>query len=219
MGLLNETIPPYHERRFDIAASLERLPLRDGDILFRNSDAKGPLGLPFSRIVSILTRSPFTHSAVVIMRCDGPCVVEISSDGMTERRLIDWIDTIVDDHFRVYRLKDWTPEISARLAAEIDKVVDQDPDYDYTFGDPSRTYCTRCVCLIYEAAGFKILEPKPMGDILSPPLYAAARLGNAAYRAVTGCGMDMSKSFYWVGNERTGMMASPLIEPIYTLEA
>ena len=216
---LGDSPPPYHGRRFDIRAGLEKLPLMDGDVFFRSSRAKGPLGLPFSRLVAFFSGSPFTHSAIVINRCDGPCVVEVNSSGTVEYRLVDWLDTLVDRHFCVYRLKSWTPAIAAKLAAATDDVVQADPDYDFNFDDPSRTYCTRCVCGIYEAAGVKLMEPQPMREILPPVKYAFLRFGNAAYKRLTGCGMDLDRTFYWVGDERSGMMSSPLIERIYSLSS
>ena len=142
---------PLYNRRFAIVDTIKR-DMRSGDILYRYSDAKGPLNLPFTKIVSNITKSEYSHAAILFVENEEPHVLEINDQGTLRYRLLDWIDTCYGDNFSVYRLKDLDDEKEAKLHDVIQKILEEDPDYDFTFSDPDKFYCTESVIVIYEKA-------------------------------------------------------------------
>lgn len=94
---------PLYNKRFAIVETIKR-DMRSGDILYRYSDAKGPLGLPFTRIVANVTKSEYSHAAILFIENGEPHVLEINDQGTLRYRLLDWIDTCYGDNFSVYRL-------------------------------------------------------------------------------------------------------------------
>ena len=96
---------PLYKKRFDIVNQIKS-DMKSGDILYRYSDAKGPLGLPFTRMVADITKSEYSHSAILFIDHGEPCVMEVNDEGTLEYRLLDWIDTCYGTTFSVFRLKD-----------------------------------------------------------------------------------------------------------------
>ena len=58
---------PLYIERFNIMSELRKLGLKNGDILYRASDARGPFNLPFSRLVARVTKSKYSHAALAIV--------------------------------------------------------------------------------------------------------------------------------------------------------
>ena len=200
---------PLYNRRFSIVDTIKR-DMRSGDILYRYSDAKGPLNLPFTKIVSNITKSEYSHAAILFVENEEPHVLEINDQGTLRYRLLDWIDTCYGDNFSVYRLKDLDDEKEAKLHDVIQKILEEDPDYDFTFSDPDKFYCTESVIVIYEKAlsvkldiGYYIKELVPWWS------YILLRAGSYLF-SFFGTSLPFNQRMFFVGNEQRGMMASEL---------
>lgn len=198
---------PLYDLRFAIVEQIKQ-DMRSGDILYRYSDAKGPLNLPFTKIVADLTHSEYSHAAILFIENDEPHVLEINDQGTLRYRLLDWIDTCYGETFSVYRLKDLDNEKEDLLLAEIYKVLEEDPSYDFTFSDDSKFYCTESVVVIYQRALGVQLDPGYyIKDVVKPWLYYLLRAGVYVF-SFFGTSLPFDRKLYFVGNEERGMMAS-----------
>lgn len=209
---------PLHKYRYDITDEIIKLPVQTGDILFRSSNAKGPLGLPFSKIVAWLSHSKYSHAAIFIIErynnIDWPYVFEINDQGTIKYRFIDWLDMEYKGDFRIYRLKGADPNIVNQLETEIKKALLEDPDYDFTFSDPAKFYCVESVADIYKKIGIDIIEPECIKDIVPWWVYYVIYVGNWFF-SFFGTTIPLDKPLYYVGNEKRGMMSSDKLELIY----
>lgn len=199
---------PLYKHRFEIVDTIKKN-MRSGDILFRYSDVQGPLGLPFCRLVCRVTKSKYSHAAILFVENNEPYVLEVNDEGTLRYRLLDWLDTCFENRFSVFRLKDLDDLKEARLLYEIHKFLDQDPDYDFTFSSPDKFYCTESVVEIYERAfGFKLDEGKTLKELMPTWAYSVFCIGNQLFR-LFGTSMPTNSKLYYVGNEEHGMIASP----------
>ena len=105
---------PLNKDRFNIVQQIKQ-DMRTGDILYRYSDAKGPLGLPFTRLVANATKSEYSHAAMLIVNDGEPEVLEVNDEGTLKYRFLDWIDTCYGKNISVYRLKDLDDDKEAKL--------------------------------------------------------------------------------------------------------
>lgn len=206
---------PLYQRRFDIINDLKKIGLRTGDILYRASDAKGPFGLPFSRIVADVTKSKYSHAALVFIQNGEIFVFEVNDEGTLQYRLLDWLDTCLNGYFTIYRLKDMNDEKEYLIHKEIRNLLDQDPDYDFTFSDPDKFYCTESVVTVYERAlGVKIDNGYLIKEIVPTWLYIVLCIGVPLFK-LFGTSLPFNERLFFVGNEKKGMIASKLTECIY----
>lgn len=202
--------PLYHER-FAIV-DLVKQNMRSGDILYRASDAKGPLGLPFTRLVASATNSEYSHAAIMFVENGEPNVLEVNDQGTLRYRLLDWIDTCYGKTFSIYRLKDLNEVKEDLLLKEIYKFLDEDPDYDLTFSSDDKYYCTESVIEIYRRALNLELDPGSLiKDVVAPWKYYLLRGGSEIF-SIFGTSLPFDKRLYFVGNEKRGMMSSPLTQ-------
>lgn len=205
---------PLYNRRFEIVENLKKIGLRSGDILYRYSDAKGPLNIPFCKIVTRLTQSEYSHSAIVLMECGEINVLEINDEGTIKYRLLDWIDTCYKGHFSIYRLKNINYKQEAVLAQEINEFLSKDPDYDFTFSDPDKFYCTETIIYIYQQAlGITLDEGYLLKDIVNKFQYFILKFGSMLF-SVFGTTLPFDEKIFFVGNESKGMMSSLFTELI-----
>jgi len=199
---------PLYNRRFEIVNTIKR-DMRSGDILYRYSDAKGPLGLPFTRIVSNITKSEYSHAAILFVENGEPHVLEINDQGTLRYRLLDWIDTCYGETFSIYRLKDLDDQKEASLLQEIYKILNDDPDYDFTFSDDKKYYCTESVAVIYKNALGVDLPSYFIKEVVPTWLYYVLRVGVFLF-SFFGTSLPFDRKMYFVGNEQQGMMSSQL---------
>jgi len=206
---------PLHQRRFEIVEQLKYLPIKTGDIFYRASNAKGPLGLPFSKIVARLTKSRYSHAAMALVEDEDVYVLEINDRGTLKYRLIDWIDTCYTGELSVYRLKNLTEEIMDDIEVEIRKILRKDSDYDFTFSDDKKYYCTEVVAAIYDKIGIKLVEPERIKDVLSKWKYFVLSVGNLFISMISDCRLPLEKKLYYIGNENQGLMSSDKTKLVY----
>jgi hypothetical protein len=207
---------PLHEVRYQIEDQLKKIPLETGDILYRSSNAIGPLGLPFSRLVSLLSKGKYSHSAIAFIKEDSQFVLEINDQGTVLYRLVDWLDTSYGDDFSIYRLKNIDQDLRDKISQQIQNVLDLDPDYDFTFSDPNKFYCTECVATIYKNVGYPLVDPEYIKDIVSSPIYLILKIGNWFMKLFSNeASLPFDQKLYYVGNENRGMMSSEKTMLVY----
>lgn len=199
---------PLYNRRFEIVNTIKR-DMRSGDILYRYSDAKGPLGLPFTRIVSNITKSEYSHAAIMFVENGEPHVLEINDQGTLRYRLLDWIDTCYGDNFSIYRLKDLDDQKESALLKEIHKMLEEDADYDFTFSDDKKYYCTESIAKIYKQSIDVDFPSYFIKEIMPKLNYYVLRVG-VFFFSFLGTSLPFDRKMYFVGNEQQGMMSSKL---------
>lgn len=206
----------FPDRR-EVAAAVTPM-LRTGDILIRMSKTKGPLGIPFSGLVSDLTQSDWSHSALVFMVDGKAWVLEVSDAGVTQMRFVDWLPYCVGHKFLVLRHKDMTPAVEAAIQVEIDKYLELDQMYDFTYSNPSRVYCVGSVCDIYGRVGIQLMEPMTVKEAIGdrPVVYGGFVVGNGLMKKISGKGFDLKARMYFVGNDKRGILACPKIGLVYS---
>ena len=203
--------------RFDIEKQIKSLGVRNGDIFFRETDTKGPFGIPFSALVSKLSNSNFSHGAVARVEGDEVYLLEVNDRGVVKERLLDWLDYCVKEAVVIYRLTDAPEGFDAMVASEIDKAFAADFEYNfnYTYKDPNHYYCTQAVADIYLRCGITLMEPMYMKDVMTKVQYAIFQPINWITLKTSGKGFSSKDKYYFVGNKSVGMMASPLISPVF----
>lgn len=198
---------PLYPKRFSIVDIIKQN-MKSGDILYRYSDAKGPLNLPFTRIVANITKSEYSHAAILFIENNEPHVLEINDQGTLKYRLLDWIDTCYGNNFSVYRLKDLDAEKESKILCEINSILEKDPDYDFTFSDPNKFYCTESIITIYQnALGIKLDQGYYIKELVSWHNYIIMRIGSWFF-SFLGASLPFNEKLYFVGNEQKGMMSS-----------
>ncbi|QDT64855.1 YiiX/YebB-like N1pC/P60 family cysteine hydrolase [Calycomorphotria hydatis] len=207
---------PLHSRRKEIIAELEQLPLRTGDILYRYSDARGPLGLPFSRLLRIATDSLYSHAALALVEHDELYVKEVTDRGTLKLRVLDWLSTCADENMQVQRLKSYTSEDERNFTDAINRFLEADYDYDYKFNSRNRYYCFEAVFDIYKECGYILAEPKPAKELITPVSRGVIATGNFFFKPF-GTSLPLDKPLHYAGNDEHGMLSSPLTECVYKL--
>jgi len=199
------------KNRKKIVSFLKELGLKSGDILVRESYTDGPFGIPFSTIVSRLSKSEYSHAAMVIMKGDEIFVFEINDRGSLLYRMIDWLDFCQYEKFMVLRYKDLTPEIETKLHNKIEEYLELDEDYDFNYSDPSRLYCTESTMQVYKECGITIIEPSLLKNIIPGWRYTLFAFINRLVLMFTGKGFKLDVPCYFVGNKEHGILSSDLL--------
>lgn len=179
-----------------------------GDVLYRKSNALGPFKIPFSKLVATLTNSLYSHASIVLKEKGSIAyVLEISEGGVTKLPLERWECLCVENMYSVYRMKEnVNREI---IEAEIHRIFDKNPEYNFTFDDPSKLYCTESVAKVYENAGYlNVFNPKKISEVVPFWKLLIIRPVNWIVKLLTGKGLSFKKPLYFVGNEEQGMISS-----------
>lgn len=205
------------KNRLEIYKKVIASGIKTMDIVYRGSDARGPYNLPFMRVVSYLTKSPFTHAGIVFWMEDELFVLEMSDVGTMVYRFVDWLGFCIGGKGLVYTMPEMSIAHRAYGLTLIKGFMKTDPDYDFTFSSPSNYYCTELVCYFYRQVGLPVCEPKLIKEIISPLQFAVLRRLNFAYSRLTEgkVSLPMDEPMYFVGNEfNGGMMASPKMQKL-----
>jgi len=193
---------------------LKKIGLRSGDIIFRESYSEGPFGLPFSTLVSKLTKSQYSHASVILIDGENIDVLEVNDRGVIRYRLIDWLDFCVDGEFSIYRYKNLTEDLASKLKQKIIDYLEDDADYDFIYADSSKLYCTESVCQIYKETGIPICEPSSVEEVLSGWRLTLFKILNSLVYRFTKKGFQPGARMYFVGNKDKGMLSSPHLDCI-----
>jgi len=186
--------------------------LETGDILVRLGNARGPFGIPFSWLVMKLSRSLYSHADLTLLENGTVYVANVGENGTAKITFAAWMKEVQQHRYAFYRVP---IADKVRLKSLIKKLLKEDAAYDYTFADPNKHYCVEAVACVYERAGTRLCDPKPLKDILSPMAYWFVVPINWLVKKLTGKGFDMKQPVYFVGNEMIGLLSSPLIVKLY----
>lgn len=205
----------FHSLRFKIVKELKSLPVETGDIFYRQSDVKFML-VPFSRLISRLSKSPYSHASIALVENNEIYIVEVNDQGCLLLRLIDWISTCAGKEFSVYRLKEDKPEV---LEKNIREFLEADPDYDFTFNSDEKFYCTESVAYIYKKSGIELVEPELIKNKVPKWFYYLVFVPiNWTIFKLTGKGFPINIPLYFVGNEKHGLMSSNKTKLIWKIK-
>jgi hypothetical protein len=210
---------PLYDIRKELVAKLKNLPLQTGDIVYNAADVPGPFNIPFSKLIQWFTQSPYSHGTVILVEEDETYAIDVSDWGTRKLRLVDWFDDWYMKEFCVYRLKDKKPEDEECLKNSIKDFLAMDPSYDFNFNDPNRFYCTESVKTIYKKCGHDLGGAFLVKDIVPWWFYKLILLGNIFTKKFSNASLPTDTPISIVGNERKGMMASPLTERIFTFSS
>lgn len=205
---------PLHNKRLEIFELLKKLPVQTGDIFFRASNAKGPFGIPFSRIVSLLTNSDYSHASIAIDFKSEQFLLEINDKGTQLSRIVDWLDLCHTGKFSIYRYKEMTPEVRKKVRDAILDFLKDDPEYDFTFQSENNFYCTESVVHIYEQADITLTEGETVKEAVPFWVYACLYIANFVVSRLSHCSIPFDGKMYYVGNKERGMMSSDKLQSI-----
>lgn len=202
-----------YKTRFQIVREISPL-IQDGDILFRLGGEKF-LFFSFSKLVAKMTNSEWSHASIAIVKDDGVYILEVNDRGTLEHKLIDWFDYCTSGHFAIYRVKSLTDKQRDLIRKEYEEFLSKDPDYDFTFNDPDKFYCTESVVEIYNNCGIEIIKPDLMKNLISPYYYYIVMPINWIVSQFTDKCLPIDTPAYVVGNSKTGMLSSDKLQLVY----
>lgn len=193
--------------------------IKNGDILFRLSDARGPFNLPFMKLVAKATKSEFTHAAIAYWDGGELYVMEATDIGMMVYRFVDWLAFCIDEKFQVWRSKNGLLDFEETiLMQEIKRIADLDPDYDFNFNDQDKFYCTELVAYLYAKIGTPLQFPKLIEEVVGKTMARVIMGLNSVYSWLTKgkVALPVDGRFFYVGNrENGGLMSSNWISMVY----
>ena len=109
--------------------------LRDGDIVFRQGDARVLHGwFPMSRFYANCSNSKFSHTGIVAIEDDGPVVYDTTGTGVARQPFCVWILDNVGN-IGVKRLRpELRQEAVPKILTYLHRVFVQQPPFDYELG-------------------------------------------------------------------------------------
>lgn len=204
---------PLHEYRHRINDELKGI-VKTGDIFFRLG-RQSFLGIPFESLVAKVTHSNYSHASVALVENDEIKLVEVNDFGSTLLGIKNWVDFCDTTNFSIWRL-DLTEEQITALTLSIKKFVDNNPDYDFTFDDENKFYCTESVCHIFSEAKIPLAPARYLKEISTPRQYFLITIIGFFVKLFTGKGIPTKVPLYFVGNTENGIMSTPGLKKIWS---
>jgi len=200
-----EAIPP-------LKATLDEIVL-PGDIILCHTDTTILGGaISISKLIAEMTDSKVTHAAIITQRhsCDDFVIVEVSRLGIQEWFFPDWYMS-GSHNIIVMRLKPEYQHLVSSVLEKVNELVERDVLYAPSFEtDDSHMYCTSMVDSVFRELGYPLAPKVAIRDM---PGY------NFWYWA--GCligGINPNTEIIAAGNEEIGLLSSPMLYPVFTLE-
>jgi hypothetical protein len=185
--------------------------LRDGDILFRRGDAKLLLGhFPFSRFLSAVSNSRFSHTGIVAIE-DGEVVVyDTTKAGVRRQPFYIWV---LDNAgpFGVKRVRAQDRPYTSRAVAYCRELFAKQVPFDYELGvDDDAFYCVEMTEKAYRSNGMPLSEPLRLGDMERITRYPICVL---VFLKLSNLSLD--QPVYFPGNKNHGIWSSPRLVTVY----
>jgi len=185
--------------------------LRDGDLLFRQGDAKLLFGrFPFSRFLARVSGSRFSHTGIAAIENGEPIVYDISKVGMRRQPFCVWI---LDNAgpFGVKRVRPENRPYAARAVAYCRDLYEKQLPFDYDLGiNDEAYYCVEMTEKAYRSNGLPLSEPLRLGDMENITRYPICVL---VFLKISNLTLD--QLVYFPGNERHGIWSSPRLVTVY----
>jgi len=185
--------------------------LRDGDIVFRQGDARVLRGFfPMSRFYANCSNSKFSHTGIVAFEEEGPVVYDTTGTGVARQPFGVWtMDNV--GNFGVKRLRPELRDAIPKVLAFCRRMFQEQPPFDYELGlDDSALYCVEMTEKAYRAAGIPLSEPVRLGDMERAAEFPVCMMGlGIASRYVLDKPLTLETQVYFPGNERHGIWSCP----------
>ena len=205
---------PLYEKRKEIMAELKSMPLQTGDIFYNGSNVRGPLGIPFGKLIQLFTKSKYSHATMTLIENNEYYAIDVSDYGARKLRMIDWFDNWYVQDFCVFRFINLKTEDQYKFEKSIYKFLEEDPDYDFNFTNPNAYYCTESVKRICGEVGYDLGGAYLVKEIVPKWFYPILLTGSLITKIVSNASLPTNIPISIVGNETKGMMASPLTKKI-----
>jgi hypothetical protein len=195
-----------------------RRTLQEGDIVFRQGDARMARGLfPLSRFIACATGSLFSHAGIVALEGGTPVVYDCSSAGIQRQPFAFWMLNSTGA-LGVKRLKVEHRGHIPGVIAYCRRVFEQQVPFDYEFRlDDNALYCLELTENAFRSEGLTLSQPVRIGDwdhLAEYPITAIAVLYSSSF--VLDRPLTLDQPVYLPGNARQGIWASPLLETVFS---
>jgi hypothetical protein len=191
--------------------------LRDGDLVFRQGDARLLFGyFRFSRFLATTSGSPYSHVGVVAVEDGEPVVYDTTKAGVRRQPFHIWVLDNVGG-IGVKRLKKEHESHIPGIINWLHQTYEDQVPFDYVLGlDDSALYCVEMAEKAYRAEGLTLSEPVKLGDMENSTKYPIVMFSlQFLSRWVVGQQVTFEQPVFLPGNERHGIWASPLLETVY----
>lgn len=195
-------IGPWWNSRQYVYESLRELNVKPGDIICRCGNAAVYGYVPFSRFICHLTKSKYSHAALVLDTVGDILIADVNAAGLRRQYVTDWCDDIRGDDIIVLRYNG--DSVAANLAVENARtlLISDIQNTEFVGNESSRNfYCVELVCWCYLRAGVMLCQDIPI-----------CKLPNwrSIYNLVAKMhGIDYNDAVWCVGNEEIGLLSSP----------
>ena len=190
--------------------------LRDGDLLFRQGDARLLWGYyPFSRFLANVTGSPFSHIGTVIVEGGEPFVYDTTKAGVRRQPFYVWIlDNVFT--FGVKRLKPAYRPLIPGVASYLHYVYEVQIPFDYNLRiEDDSLYCVEMAEKAFRAVGLHLSEPVRISEM---ERFDEFPLNIAGLKALSYFVLDkplsVDQPIFVPGNEGHGIWGSPYLETV-----
>ena len=184
--------------------------LHTGDIVFRMGDARLAHGyFPISRFLANCSNSQFSHTGIVSMEEDGPVVYDTTRTGVARQPFSVWVLDNVGK-IGVKRLKPEYSDAIPKVVAYLHKVYEEQLPFDYELSDDDEAlYCVEMTEKAFRAAGQKLSDPVPLGDMERATEFPLQLFGLAfASRYQLKRPLTTDSLVYFPGNDRHGIWSA-----------
>jgi hypothetical protein len=185
--------------------------LRDGDIVFRRGDAKLLFGrFPFSRFLSAVSNSRFSHTGIVAIEDGEPVVYDTTKSGVRRQPFCIWILDNVGP-FGVKRVRPADQPYAAKAVAYCRALYQKGAPFDYELGmDDAAFYCVEMTEKAYRSNGMPLSEPLRLGDMERISRYPVCIL---VFMKLSN--LSLEQPVYFPGNEHHGIWSCPRLVTVY----
>jgi hypothetical protein len=185
--------------------------LRDGDLLFRRGDAKLLFGrFPFSRFLSAVSNSRFSHTGIVAIENGEPVVYDTTKAGIRRQPFNIWI---LDNAgpFGVKRVRPADQPYAAKAVQYCHELFAKQLPFDYDLGiGDDAFYCVEMTEKAYRSNGLPLSEPVRLGDMENISRYPVCVI---VFLKMSKLSLD--QPVYFPGNDQHGIWSSPRLTTVY----
>ena len=184
--------------------------IESGDILFVRGESRILLGLVnFSKLVTEMTDSPFSHVALAAREGGELIVYDTVRDGP---RRMSFAEFVADRRAHVLAVKRLKPQYRHHIPEAIEYcayVWKRRVPFDESFRlDNNRLYCSEMIEFAFQHAGLNLSRPLPISELPGYDNLSTATRG--LVQAATPIRPD--QMVFVPGNEAIGLWASPALE-------
>jgi hypothetical protein len=187
---------PWWRYRQRVVDQLREMDVRPGDIICRLGNYYVYGYFWFSKFIAHLTRSKYSHAAMVIDTSDDILLADVGTSGLKRQFAADWVDDVRGDEITVLRYMG-DPLIPQLAVENVRNIL----TLDFLDSEEHSFYCVELVCWCYLRAGVSLCDEVTINEL---PNWK--RWLNPVARVH---GININKKVWCVGNEKIGLMSSP----------